>query len=419
MHCQTETPVPLKDSTESAKHNFMDFPELTATKKAHQQQPQQQDASEKKVHAIVAHENDILLGRGGKNNMHVGNEKLRERARKVADQYHRSSKKEKSYLSRTLVQQVKEMDPPGRFLRRNTKENHWDDMTDDEDKCREKCAQVLRDAVAYVGLKDPPPPSMAQREEQLLNNTFSMRRANPMMNVHHLQQQQQAMQQIQQMNPFAMSATSSSQIMNHHHQQQLALASGRADMAAARQFSFPNYHNSPAARHHSLAPTNGFDPLALPAAAATGYASLPQNNIPQSIQMGGGFQQGDGSFRAPKRRRMSNPFSNPFFDPFAGLPSDAAAVTAAFGGPSGFDRRLSIASNSYPVGSDFPHANPGRVRRDSIFGNLSLGAHGSDHSAPSMRDFELFPDITETSGECAEGAPKNDNDNDEFSSDFC
>ena len=60
------------------------------------------------------HENDVLMGRGGKNNQHIGNEKLRDLARERCDKYHIASKKGKSEISRELVRLVREMKPPGR-----------------------------------------------------------------------------------------------------------------------------------------------------------------------------------------------------------------------------------------------------------------------------------------------------------------
>ena len=63
---------------------------------------------------IRPHENDVLMGRGGKNNQHSGNEKLREMARLESDNYRKSSKKGKSHISRQLVHQVRSLVPPGR-----------------------------------------------------------------------------------------------------------------------------------------------------------------------------------------------------------------------------------------------------------------------------------------------------------------
>jgi hypothetical protein len=62
------------------------------------------------------HANDVLMGRGGKNNQHVGNEKLRVIARKRCNEYQIASKKGKSTISRELVKVVRDMVPPGRCV---------------------------------------------------------------------------------------------------------------------------------------------------------------------------------------------------------------------------------------------------------------------------------------------------------------
>uniref|UniRef100_A0A7S1ZC96 DUF6824 domain-containing protein n=1 Tax=Trieres chinensis TaxID=1514140 RepID=A0A7S1ZC96_TRICV len=95
---------------------------------------------------VIPHENDILLGRGGKNNQHCGNEQLREIARSQRDNYRMSSKKGKSYISRQIVSHIRHMSPPGRFLKKNGVTGRWEEMGDDV--AREKAAQALRDAVS-------------------------------------------------------------------------------------------------------------------------------------------------------------------------------------------------------------------------------------------------------------------------------
>lgn len=96
---------------------------------------------------IEPHENDILLGRGGRNNQHIGNSKLRALARRYRENYRLSSKKGKSYISREIVKYVREkMSPPGRFLKRNNLTGEWEDVGDEV--AREKTRQVLRDAVS-------------------------------------------------------------------------------------------------------------------------------------------------------------------------------------------------------------------------------------------------------------------------------
>lgn len=62
------------------------------------------------------HENDVLMGRGGKNNQHVGNEQLRTFARGRSTNYQNASKKGKSSISRELVRIVRDLQPPGRCV---------------------------------------------------------------------------------------------------------------------------------------------------------------------------------------------------------------------------------------------------------------------------------------------------------------
>lgn len=97
---------------------------------------------------IVPHGNDILLGRGGKNNQHVGNEQLRSIARSHRDSYRMSTKKGKSHISREIVAYVRRMNPPGRFLKKDGATGNWEDV--DDDTAREKVSQVLRDAVSAI-----------------------------------------------------------------------------------------------------------------------------------------------------------------------------------------------------------------------------------------------------------------------------
>jgi hypothetical protein len=56
------------------------------------------------------------MGRGGKNNRHVGNERLRDIARKKVEKYKHSTKKIKSAISRDIVKHVRDSDPSGRYV---------------------------------------------------------------------------------------------------------------------------------------------------------------------------------------------------------------------------------------------------------------------------------------------------------------
>ncbi|KAL3802696.1 hypothetical protein HJC23_012020 [Cyclotella cryptica] len=95
---------------------------------------------------IRPHENDILLGRGGHNYQHSGNEQLREIARSRVNDYSRATKKGKAAISREILKQVEGMDPPGRFLRKDSVTNTFVEVRKSE--AREKVCQTLRDAVS-------------------------------------------------------------------------------------------------------------------------------------------------------------------------------------------------------------------------------------------------------------------------------
>ena len=95
---------------------------------------------------IKPHDNDVLLGRGGKNNQHMGNEQLRNLARCHAQKYRSASKKDKSVISREIVSHIRNLYPPGRFLKRKYPTNKWEDVGDDI--AREKARQAMRDAVS-------------------------------------------------------------------------------------------------------------------------------------------------------------------------------------------------------------------------------------------------------------------------------
>lgn len=63
---------------------------------------------------LEPHENDVLMGRGGRNNQHSGNEILRHFARSQGDNYRLASKKGKSAISRLIVRQMRDLNPPAR-----------------------------------------------------------------------------------------------------------------------------------------------------------------------------------------------------------------------------------------------------------------------------------------------------------------
>lgn len=127
------------------------------------------------------HANDVLCGRGGTVNAHPGNEQYR----KFVDSKKRlyltaRFKREKRLISSQIVDQVRNLNPPGRFLMKDLANSSiWHDIGDE--KARDKTSQALREtaltvrrqleedfrkaqqanaALAGVATKVPPPPPL-------------------------------------------------------------------------------------------------------------------------------------------------------------------------------------------------------------------------------------------------------------------
>ena len=91
----------------------------------------------------MAHgENDVLMGRGGLSNHHVGNKRFRALANSLKDEYIRlDDKDEKTVFSNRLVDMVHQAG--GRFLVRDQGSDLW--VEADRRKARKKASQALRE----------------------------------------------------------------------------------------------------------------------------------------------------------------------------------------------------------------------------------------------------------------------------------
>mmetsp|Transcript_25332 Transcript_25332/g.37404 ORF Transcript_25332/g.37404 Transcript_25332/m.37404 type:complete len:534 (-) Transcript_25332:243-1844(-) len=89
--------------------------------------------------------NDVLCGRGGRINAHDGNVQFREIVAAHKKEYlSKSTKKlEKAHIAARLIQQIRTMDPPGRFLKEDTDTGLWFDIGDA--KAIKKAGQALRE----------------------------------------------------------------------------------------------------------------------------------------------------------------------------------------------------------------------------------------------------------------------------------
>ena len=89
-------------------------------------------------------ENDVLCGRGGRINAHEGNVQFRDIVNANKKEYlAKSTKKlEKAHIAARIVEQIRSMDPPGRFLKEDP-DGMWFDIGDA--KAIKKAGQALRE----------------------------------------------------------------------------------------------------------------------------------------------------------------------------------------------------------------------------------------------------------------------------------
>lgn len=89
---------------------------------------------------------DVLLGRGGMTNHHIGNAHFRALVSKFRYNYHAAKKGAKGQLSKKLANFVRHKG--GRFLQRDDDESAWFECGDQ--RAHGKCAQALREGSAEV-----------------------------------------------------------------------------------------------------------------------------------------------------------------------------------------------------------------------------------------------------------------------------
>lgn len=89
------------------------------------------------------HQNDVLCGRGGSSNRHVGNMQFRELVAANKKTYVGLTKKQKMMVARQIVDMVRQTKPPGRFLAKDSDTGMWYDIG--LPRSLEKTSQALRE----------------------------------------------------------------------------------------------------------------------------------------------------------------------------------------------------------------------------------------------------------------------------------
>ncbi|GKY97084.1 hypothetical protein MPSEU_000666900 [Mayamaea pseudoterrestris] len=110
---------------------------------SHHQQEQQP------LHGILhPHDNDVLSGRGNFVNYHAGNENFRSLVRKHKVAYVACPKPQKGKFSKMIVDEVRALHPPGRFLKQDEVTKLWYDIGDK--KAMDKTRQALREGAPDI-----------------------------------------------------------------------------------------------------------------------------------------------------------------------------------------------------------------------------------------------------------------------------
>ena len=94
------------------------------------------------------HDHDVLYGRGGGTNHHPGNKRYRKMVEDRKIDYVNSKRLDKPLVALGIIQEWREQDPPGRFLKLDEKTGLWNDVGDK--KAREKTSQALREKAPLI-----------------------------------------------------------------------------------------------------------------------------------------------------------------------------------------------------------------------------------------------------------------------------
>jgi len=95
--------------------------------------------------------NDILCGRSRAHNRHPGNTFFHDLVLRNKNNYSKGCKSEKTKIALSLIEDIRNQHPPGRFLKQNVKTGAWSEIGDK--KAIGKVKQALRDAISYDEVK--------------------------------------------------------------------------------------------------------------------------------------------------------------------------------------------------------------------------------------------------------------------------
>jgi len=98
---------------------------------------------EQRTNIVKPGPNDVLSGRGNFVNHHSGNEQFRKLVKHHKEAYVACPKAQKAIYSKIIYDEIRSMNPPGRFLKQDSSTKLWNDIG--EKKALDKIRQALRE----------------------------------------------------------------------------------------------------------------------------------------------------------------------------------------------------------------------------------------------------------------------------------
>ena len=140
-----------RDGCEKTRHNHTVSTSIQKIPKMASAAPQVNYANYPLKDIPQPHPHDVLCGRGGGTNNHIGNSHWRMLVAANKQLYITLPKRQKMLLSRSIVNAVRSQNPPGRFLQKDSKSNKWFDVGDQ--RAQEKTSQALREGAPDIRKK--------------------------------------------------------------------------------------------------------------------------------------------------------------------------------------------------------------------------------------------------------------------------
>lgn len=118
--------------------------------------PKPYPSGTKRREIVTPNENDVLSGRGNFVNFHTGNERFRNLVKKHKIAYVECPKPKKGMFSKLIVDSIRSLDPPGRFLRQDPTTKLWEDIGDKKslDKTRQALREGAPDLLVSLGTSE-------------------------------------------------------------------------------------------------------------------------------------------------------------------------------------------------------------------------------------------------------------------------